>query len=1300
MKILRISLVLIVVVVKVNLGVSQSFSATSFFDASGFVGASFSAADFDHDGNDEMLVCGYNWGNPRMSVYTIKNGIPEKITIKGLPDVAISANWFDLEADGDLDIFLEVPVLSSRSAAIYVNNNGNFSLLNTQFPAFKVAVFSTADYDGDADIDVLVSGADYEADAPTTILFRNNNSAFQPVKTALQATSKSTMAWADFDKDKDLDVVISRNKKGDPHSAYYRNDGNGLFKQVAANLPYDQVTAQDFDNDGDIDLLGNETFSIMVNNGKGEFSSISNFNLPGRHRWADYDTDGDLDLFHFDHENATSIFEYNGTSYSRLENSGLPPTFDFGFIDYDHDGDLDFAALEDHLTARIYRNNFNSNPYPLDNRPAGISFLAAQPIDASSILIEWVDNNTQAPTVNIEISTDGVIFSEYITGTPNPIRHVVAGLTQDLQYSFRVRMQNEFGFSEYSDVIRCRTANVAFTKSALPSITKINSSSMADFDSDGDVDLIFSGSQLSEMKTYFMRNDDGHFSIQSSTLSTLNFYDMDAADFDHDGDMDLLLSGYRTASEIRSFIVKNDGDFNFEISKELIPVFGHSRWIEINGDGYPDIYVSGTADFNNTVHLNQVLINQKDGTFTEITDHGLPVMYQADLATGDFNNDGRTDIAIAGFKDSLIQVNVTEVYLNQGDKKFKFAQYLGGSANSSKVQLADLDNDGDLDLVAGIFGEPLRIYKNKNGTFYEDARNKLAVIHDGVHVLGDIDNDGDTDIIFGGIGNLITRNVVYLNDGSGLFKEGYFPLTPYLSNYTLGDIDNDGALDIFESGSGFQGPTANILVNKIATQNLPPQPPVILKKQQVPGGFYMLIDRGSDDHTNAKALTVNMYVRNSNGEFLFNSFSDNVTGKLKRPANGNMSLNDSILIQTLDPGTYTVGVQNIDNSYNASAFTTTTILVELLAPMLVKNLRTCEGQAADIEVVGNNINWFTDATLTHSISLGNLFNPLVAQTDTIFYAVQQYQQMSGPVLQVQVLVDPMIQGNIRKEGSYLLAPEASSYQWFRNDSLLVGFTEEKIRATIPGTYRIKASQGACVVDSISFKLTPNAPVVSGASEVCVPNEISLESKGEGLSWYDAENNIIGTGQYFTREILSTSDTAVWTSQTVSNLESAKTLTTWHAYTYPEKTLTLNNTAILAPPAQHYQWYKDFNLLEKETGPELQLKASGVYCCRLSNSGCSVVTDNIVYILTSLEDLQQNRIFNYYVNNNTLTINLPEREIEDVTLYDVSGKTVLNVTNPLQKNGDYVIELGSLQPGIYIFVINGLTQYKARFIKLP
>jgi hypothetical protein len=141
------------------------------------------------------------------------------------------------------------------------------------------------------------------------MLYRNNgNGIFSDSFITLPEVRDSSAAWADYDHDGDLDLVLAGLRANRLSTWLFANDGRGQFSEVATALPgiYEGAVAWgDVDNDGWLDLLlaghtsGPDVTAIFRNDGAGNFLPVGGA-LPGLWRgdvrWGDFDHDCDLDL--------------------------------------------------------------------------------------------------------------------------------------------------------------------------------------------------------------------------------------------------------------------------------------------------------------------------------------------------------------------------------------------------------------------------------------------------------------------------------------------------------------------------------------------------------------------------------------------------------------------------------------------------------------------------------------------------------------------------------------------------------------------------------------------------------------------------------------------------------------------------------------------------------------------------------------------------------------------------------------------------------------------------------------------
>jgi hypothetical protein len=176
------------------------------------------------------------------------------------------------------------------------------------------------------------------------------------------------------------------------------------------------------------------------------------------------------------------------------------------------------------------------------------------------------------------------------------------------------------------------------------------------------------------------------------------------------------------------------------------------------------------------------------------TEANLPVR----VVCGDINGDGNIDVALASRSFST-PYNLAWLENTNGKGEFGDINLIGTMSETYRINLADLDNDGDLDAMgATVFLDIISWYENLDGLGNFGPRNIISNIADGAHdVIGaDIDNDGDMDVISASNNSGLAW---YENlDGQGNFS------TPKIINNIIDssrsvvavDMDGDGDMDI------------------------------------------------------------------------------------------------------------------------------------------------------------------------------------------------------------------------------------------------------------------------------------------------------------------------------------------------------------------------------------------------------------------------------------------------------------------------------------------------------------------------
>lgn len=424
-----LSTLLVMILIQTLLGrvFSQTFTQLDHY-IPGTTAGEVAWGDFNNDGFLDFIITGEHTPWFCISSVFMNNGDGTFSDIDaGLTGVTLSSvDWGDFDNDNDLDLLITGQTSGlSYITKIYRNDgNGQFTDIQANLPGVSCGAARWGDFDNDGQLDVIITG-NFDWFTNITWLFKNDNGIFTLVNTDFPGYWFSDVAWCDYDSDGDLDFVLIGRNFEDSFAHIFRNDGNGVFTDILANLPefaHGSVSWGDYNQDGRPDLLisgyngpGSNTI-VFRNDGNDVFTNIENdFLLLGSEsvRWGDYDNDGDLDISLpgsayfkiFRNEDGVFIDDTGGSSLLTFGE-----TVEWG--DYDNDGDLDLLVsgweFWNGPTAAILRNDGNFNP----NTPPTPPYSLNAEVFDNSVLLQW-EKSTDAQTL-----PDGLTYNVRIGSNP------------------------------------------------------------------------------------------------------------------------------------------------------------------------------------------------------------------------------------------------------------------------------------------------------------------------------------------------------------------------------------------------------------------------------------------------------------------------------------------------------------------------------------------------------------------------------------------------------------------------------------------------------------------------------------------------------------------------------------------------------------------------------------------------------------------------------------------------------------------------------------------------------------------
>lgn len=265
---------------------------------------SMAAGDYNKDGFNDLLLGGGSGATLLLS----NNTGTAFTTALNTPEYVFSqrTNFIDIDNDGNLDAF----ICHDVEPNVYFKNNGMGGFTFHQGGLGDVANGGNygsiwIDYDNDGDQDLFIAKCRGGNNvAAIDELHRNNgNGTFTNVASTAGFADYHqswSAAWADFDNDGDMDVMIGASSTTGGSHKLMRNNGDGTFTNVTVGSGYDTFTslsqehcAHDFNNDGFVDVFGGGN-KIMYNNGNMTFTPVTSFAANGA--VGDINNDGFLDF--------------------------------------------------------------------------------------------------------------------------------------------------------------------------------------------------------------------------------------------------------------------------------------------------------------------------------------------------------------------------------------------------------------------------------------------------------------------------------------------------------------------------------------------------------------------------------------------------------------------------------------------------------------------------------------------------------------------------------------------------------------------------------------------------------------------------------------------------------------------------------------------------------------------------------------------------------------------------------------------------------------------------------------------
>jgi VCBS repeat protein len=840
------------------------FNGVTAIDITSDTGVTTSVAlgDMDNDG-DLDLVTGEYWNPCRIYLNTGRTDPWDGVTgadITSDSDATRGIALGDLNGDGFLDL-VAANEDNPDVSRYYLNNGTNLPFsgvigrdLGTENHGHSVGL---GDLDGDGDLDAIIAHGGVGGGAGQINRFFLNDGDSDPFNgvagQALTSDADHTMvvALGDVDCDGDLDVIFGNGLDSTEINRLYLNTGTSTpFQGVSGiDLSSDSyktnaLSVGDVDGNGDVDVItgngdsGSNINRLYLNPANGNpWNGVSGLSVSTDQFQAeavalgDLNGDGHLDaVFGGDgsrvYLNNTTADPWNGVTATALSAS---PSKSVVIGDVDGDGDLDVVEGTSSGANRVYRNDGTGTGWTGSNATGDANHTLE--VDLGDL-----DNDGDLDLVASSGWSGGPTDVYLNDGTGDPwdtVSGTALGVTD--AWDSALGDVDSDGDLDIVVAVYGGGVNLLYTNDGTGSFgasTQITSDTdltlavaLGDLDGDGDLDAVFAngGDGNGHINRYYLNDGVGDpwdtATARNLGTESQGSYDVELGDVDGDGDLDALVFNRNHVGGMLNQLYLNTGggDPFLGVSGIAVTTPGYDNKSgalgDVDRDGDLDLVEATVSSSEvNVVWLNQAADGGGLHPWNEnliSADAVAPnevAWFPRELAFGDVDGDGDPDMAVAASGPSGGFAN--RLYLNNGtDEPWENVvpfNITSDAHQSRSVDMGDVDNDGDIDIVVGNYGngvaEVNRLYRNDGtGTGWTGSNVTADLGHTNSVVLGDMNSDGHLDVVAGNYGN--ERNRVYLNDASGdpwdtVSGNDITATARATAQILVGDVDNDGDLDV------------------------------------------------------------------------------------------------------------------------------------------------------------------------------------------------------------------------------------------------------------------------------------------------------------------------------------------------------------------------------------------------------------------------------------------------------------------------------------------------------------------------
>jgi formylmethanofuran dehydrogenase subunit C len=869
-----------------------------------YFGQSLAAGDFNADGKTDLAVdaSGYSTNTGRVYLYETRDNFAWQLQsvsslsggLRVSPSFSgqelkvtgeIGAGQFgnamisgDFNADGKTDLAVGANRYSTNTGRVYIfYNNGSLSgaAINadvvitgeTTSNYFGYALIS-GDFNADGKIDLAVGAYGYSSDTGRTYIFYNDGSIPTAATSAdVMITGEATfnyVGWSlisgDFNADGKTDLAIGAlgYSSNTGRTYLFYNDGSIPTTAASADVIITgeadnrfgcSLSAGDFNTDGKIDLAVG-AYSYSTNTGRA-YLFYNDGSIPTTAASADVIITGEAINNYFGFSLISGDFNADGKTDLAVGAWGYTTNTGRTYLFYNDGSIPTTAATADVIITGEASSFFGSSIVSGDFNADGKTDLAvgAYAYSGNTGRAYIFYNDGSIPTT---AATADVIITGETTSNEFGASLISGDFNADGKIDLAV---GAYGYSSNRGRIYMYTFNDGNITGETTSNSFGFSLTSGDFNADGRTDLAVGayGYSSNRGRIYMYTFNDGN--ITGETTSNSFGYSLTSGDFNADGKTDLAVGAWGYSSSTgRAYLFYNDGSIPTTAATADVMVTGETTNNyfgisltsgDFNADGKTDLAVGATGYSTNT---GRTYLFYNDGSIPTtaatadviITGEATNNYFGRSLTSGDFNADGKTDLAVGAYGYST-NTGRTYLFYNDGSIPTTAAtadvMVTGETTNNyfgNALISGDFNADGKIDLAVGAYG-----YSSNTGRaylFYNDGSIPTTAATADVIITGEATNnyfgrsltsgdfnaDGKTDLAVGAYGYSTNTGRTYLfyNDGSipttaataDVIITGETTSNFFGYSLTSGDFNSDGKTDLAVGAWGYSSSTGRAYI--------------------------------------------------------------------------------------------------------------------------------------------------------------------------------------------------------------------------------------------------------------------------------------------------------------------------------------------------------------------------------------------------------------------------------------------------------------------------------------------------------